>query len=294
MFSMCHLLLFPVFLKEAILDLFSFWFTFKTWLAAPQMLNSHFTQITWKSAMQSQHLKTALCSVLQRALEGVAQWGQLNDLKLNAAKCQAMTFIRRRTTINHNYINNGINLQRVTTVKDLEVFLDAKLDFIFHIDRTIAKCRSILVLSEWKRRCKTAFNDWLDSTDDNLDLAKKVTRVKGDVPGESINCKFEYLKSRLFSFMSWPMTCRIECCWSKKSLCYPRRLWTVCSSETGIEARIMGRLSIPALYKWRSRSHGFSLTAWNAKVSFPSLQMSEVFCKNFNLSIYLYILLLAP
>lgn len=96
------------------------------------------------------------CELLQYALQIIFRWGELNDLQINAAKCQSITFSRCRNASDFIYSSNGINLEKVTSVKDLGVYLDAKLSFKLHIDRTIAKCRSIMGLV---KRFAQGFND---------------------------------------------------------------------------------------------------------------------------------------
>lgn len=96
------------------------------------------------------------CSLLQSHLNRVAVWSRTNCLSLNAKKCQTISFSRRHTHIDFTYSVDGVNLQRVSTVKDLGVHIDSKLTFKTHIDFIVAKCYSTLGLI---RRFGRNFND---------------------------------------------------------------------------------------------------------------------------------------
>ncbi len=84
------------------------------------------------------------CLHLQRSLDRVNEWSHNNHLLLNAQKCQTMVFNRRRSRIEYAYTLDDTHLARVSVIKDLGLFLDGKLTFKTHIDRTVARCKSIL------------------------------------------------------------------------------------------------------------------------------------------------------
>lgn len=58
---------------------------------------------------------------------------------LNASKCIAITFTRKRSSINFNYSINKTLLRKEDTVKDLGILLDSKLSFRDHIAFISAK-----------------------------------------------------------------------------------------------------------------------------------------------------------
>ena len=91
-------------------------------------------------------------SQLQHSINQVASWGARNGLKLNAGKSQVISFSRAYNVVLYDYLLDGTNLLRVDIVKNLGVFLDSKLNFSTHIDRTISKCHSMLGLIKWFAR----------------------------------------------------------------------------------------------------------------------------------------------
>lgn len=86
------------------------------------------------------------CTKLQQAIDVVDDWCRLNGMQLNAAKCQLISFSRKRYTILNNYNVGDTPISRVSSVKDLGLFLDTKLLFNEHIDRISSRARSILGL----------------------------------------------------------------------------------------------------------------------------------------------------
>ena len=83
---------------------------------------------------------------LQQSLNQVASWGGRNGLKPNIGKCQVITLSSAWNVTLYDYSLDGRDLQRVEVVKNLGVFLDSKMRFSAHIDRTISKCLSLLGL----------------------------------------------------------------------------------------------------------------------------------------------------
>lgn len=60
------------------------------------------------------------------------------------SKCSVISFGRRRTLLQFNYGLAGVELQRVTTVKDLGVLLDTKLTFKDHVAYIVSKASAQL------------------------------------------------------------------------------------------------------------------------------------------------------
>jgi hypothetical protein len=98
------------------------------------------------------------CQALQRCVDLTSQWGAANWLHPNVSKCQSITFTRSRRRVSFEYSIGGCPLPSVTAVKDLGIWLDSKLDYWHHIDRTTAKCRSVLGLV---KRFAREFDDLL-------------------------------------------------------------------------------------------------------------------------------------
>lgn len=80
------------------------------------------------------------CLRLQSALHKISDWCTLNNLPLNAAKCNAMTFSNKLNIFIYEYCINNTILTRPNTFKDLGVTLDCKLSFVEHINLVIANC----------------------------------------------------------------------------------------------------------------------------------------------------------
>lgn len=84
--------------------------------------------------------------LLQKNLDNVAQWCEVNAMHLNVSKCQVMTFGRSRLLIPFVYSLRGSMLKRVTVVKDLGVFFTPNLDPGEHILKICAKANRVLGL----------------------------------------------------------------------------------------------------------------------------------------------------
>lgn len=81
---------------------------------------------------------TADCLVLQNDLDRISSWCHRNRLHMNVNKCKILSYTRKYNTVDFDYIlENGV-LDRCSTVKDLGVQFDCKLNFIEHINTMIA------------------------------------------------------------------------------------------------------------------------------------------------------------
>ena len=83
---------------------------------------------------------------LQKDLDAVARWAADERLGLNASKCKTFRITLKRKVINSSYKINGVELENVSTFKDLGVILDQKLTFEAHINATVAKANRALGL----------------------------------------------------------------------------------------------------------------------------------------------------
>jgi Reverse transcriptase (RNA-dependent DNA polymerase) len=95
-------------------------------------------------------------SCVQRDLDEVFKWCQLNKLFLNIDKCKCVTYHRKRSPLYFDYRINHISLIRVNEMRDLGVLYNEKIDFIKHIDLTISKAYAML---GFVMRICSEFND---------------------------------------------------------------------------------------------------------------------------------------
>lgn len=76
---------------------------------------------------------------LQQFLTLFEDWCSRNKMSLSVDKCQVITFSRKLNNVNAVYRVNGVSLMRVTSIIDLGVILDTKLNFVEHMTSTICK-----------------------------------------------------------------------------------------------------------------------------------------------------------
>ena len=73
--------------------------------------------------------------LLQRDLNALYEWTQVNHLLLNVNKCAFISFYKINERVDSNYQIDHVNLVRVKVVKDLGVWFDEKLNFVEHVSR---------------------------------------------------------------------------------------------------------------------------------------------------------------
>lgn len=83
------------------------------------------------------------CKNLQSDINNVNSWCQLNDIKLNIDKCHVITFGRKYNPINYDYVINDMTLNRVSSIKDLGIFIDHHLTFCEQIQISISKALKV-------------------------------------------------------------------------------------------------------------------------------------------------------
>lgn len=79
------------------------------------------------------------CVSLQSDLASLQQYYSLNKITINVAKCQIISFTRKRDPIVFNYSFNGVTIQRVSLVRDLGVFFDAKMLLSNHVEKIVQR-----------------------------------------------------------------------------------------------------------------------------------------------------------
>lgn len=78
-------------------------------------------------------------------------------MELNINKCKLITFYRG-SCININYALGSRQLERVSSILDLGVLLDPKLNFISHISMTANKARGVLgFVKRWAKEFKDPY-----------------------------------------------------------------------------------------------------------------------------------------
>ena len=87
---------------------------------------------------------TADTVFLQQQLANLCCWSAKWRLNLNPSKCKVLTITLRRAPILSMYVIGGEQLERVTVMRDLGVFLDEKLTFSDHVDVIVRKANRVL------------------------------------------------------------------------------------------------------------------------------------------------------
>lgn len=73
-------------------------------------------------------------AILQLNLNKLFAWCSVNDLQLNIGKCQIISFFKGKNPLKFSYDMNGVNLLRVSQIRDLGVIFHESLQFNVHID----------------------------------------------------------------------------------------------------------------------------------------------------------------
>ena len=81
--------------------------------------------------------------VLQKDLDNLTQWMDIRLLLLNIGKCKGVSY-GRRPEICTNYNISGEIIEKIESIKDLEVIVDNKLKFGDHINNKISTAYQML------------------------------------------------------------------------------------------------------------------------------------------------------
>lgn len=84
------------------------------------------------------------CAALQQDIDAIANWCDVNGMEMNALKCKVLSFSKSPLQFNFNYVANGVSLERVTSIRDLGVIINSKLNFSDHITMTTSKAFAML------------------------------------------------------------------------------------------------------------------------------------------------------
>ena len=82
--------------------------------------------------------------LLQADLTRLADWSYLWKLQLNPAKCKSFTISLKKKPILNTYKIQNDALERVSSIRDLGVWLDSKLTFAEHVDKIASRANRML------------------------------------------------------------------------------------------------------------------------------------------------------
>ena len=91
------------------------------------------------------------CMSMQKTLTNMDTWTQHNNIRFNASKCKALTITRKKSPLNFIYKLDNVELERVSTEKDVGVNITNSLTWNTHIHAITAKANKLLGLL--KRTC---------------------------------------------------------------------------------------------------------------------------------------------
>lgn len=84
------------------------------------------------------------CLALQQDIDKINEWCVLNGMVVNSSKCKVISFTRSVAPITHDYTFDSHGLDRVTSIRDLGLLIDRKLNFAEHVSATTAKAFAVL------------------------------------------------------------------------------------------------------------------------------------------------------
>jgi hypothetical protein len=76
---------------------------------------------------------------IQSDLYKLSECRDINSLFLNVDKCKTITFSRTRYSVEFAYMLAGTVLDRISSINDLGVIMDEKMNFSEHIDVMVGK-----------------------------------------------------------------------------------------------------------------------------------------------------------
>ena len=91
------------------------------------------------------------CMSMQKTLTNMDTWTRDNNIRFNASKCKALTINRKKSPLNFIYKLDNVELERVSTEKDVGVNITNSLTWNTHIYSITTKANKLLGLL--KRTC---------------------------------------------------------------------------------------------------------------------------------------------
>ena len=86
------------------------------------------------------------CIFLQNTLTNFDDLFQRNNIYLNASKCKVLTVTRKKNPLTYNYHLNYVQLECVTSEKDLGVIVSSTLSWDLHTRTIVKKANRLLGL----------------------------------------------------------------------------------------------------------------------------------------------------
>ena len=86
------------------------------------------------------------CMSMQKTLTNMDAWTRHNNIRFNAPKCKALTITRKKSPLNFIYKLDNVELERVSTEKDVGVNITNSLTWNTHIHAITAKANKLLGL----------------------------------------------------------------------------------------------------------------------------------------------------
>ena len=93
------------------------------------------------------------CASLQYDLDKIHSWCATWKLQLNLKKCSVMSVTLKKKPCLFNYTISDCILNRVSTQKDLGIFIDSKLNFVSHVTHVVKKVNRMIGLVWRNFRC---------------------------------------------------------------------------------------------------------------------------------------------
>lgn len=91
------------------------------------------------------------CISLQNTLTNMNAWAMRNNIRFKSSKCKVLSVTRKKSPIIYGYKLNHVQLERVTSEKDVGVIVTSSLSWDSHVHTIIAKANKLLGLL--KRTC---------------------------------------------------------------------------------------------------------------------------------------------
>jgi hypothetical protein len=77
-------------------------------------------------------------------LNKLSEWCERNSLFLNVDKCKTITYSRTRYPVKFAYMLAGTVLDRVSSINDLVVIMEEKMNFSEHVDVMVGKAFAMM------------------------------------------------------------------------------------------------------------------------------------------------------
>lgn len=132
------------------------------------------------------------CIELQNDFNNLSTWCNNNDLSINIKKCNILSFCRKRSSIEFEYVLNNSVIERVNDFCDLGVNFDSKMMFNKHIEIIKGKASSRLgMIKRWSKE----FHDPYVTKSLYVCLVRSILEYNSSVWCPSYQCHINSLES---------------------------------------------------------------------------------------------------